>query len=166
MRWYLYLVSLLALTGCAVPTSPQNSGPILPDGTWEGKLDWIVRPDGMRGEGGQGIAVTACAGQVRIWLMTEDGNYRGPRRDFRVRSSLRSHAIQFIDAADDQPGWVEIQTYTLLEKADDSAAIQWTRAVNNLALDDNDANRTILEYGVGTLRRTRKECSNPPLAPL
>lgn len=112
------------------------------------------------------MAIAICAGEARIWLKQDDGNYLGPKRDFELHSGLQSYSIQFIDAAPAQPEWVEIQTYILLEKDEDHAAIQWSRAVNNRGLAASDTNRTILEYGSGTLHRTRKTCSNPPLAPL
>lgn len=165
MRFYfLFLVCLLA--GCAVQSPAQRPIFSVPDGTWEGALDWIIRADGSKSAGGQQLAVAACSGQARVWMMNEDGNFSGPRRDFRIRSNAQSHTIQFVDAAAKQPDWVEIQTYTLLEIDGKSAVLQWARAVNNRDLPANDANRTILEYGVGKLQRTKEECSNPPLYPL
>jgi hypothetical protein len=161
-----YLISLFALTACAAQQSPKQPDYMIPDGTWEGSLDWIVRAEGKKETGGQGIAVAACAGQVRIWLRDEDGNYSGPRRNFQVRSNLQSYSIQFIDTAAVQPDWIEIQTYTLLEVDGTSAALQWSRAVNNRDLAPQDANRTLFDYGVGKLKKTRETCSNPPLTPI
>jgi hypothetical protein len=166
MRQYFSLISLLALTACSTPQPDKQIESLIPDGTWEGSLDWIVRMDGRKDKGGQGLAVAACGGQVRIWLMDENGNYRGPRKDFQVRSSLQSYSIQFIDKATVQPDWIEIQTYTLLELNGVSAAVQWSRSVNNRDLAPDDANRTIFEYGVGTLKKTRETCSSPPLTPV
>jgi len=162
MRMYFSLFSFLTLTAGAAPLSPT---PTIPDGTWEGRLDWIVESDGRKTDDGYGLAITACAGQVRIWLRDKDGNYQGLRRDFQVRSTLQSHSIQFVNAATIQPDWTEIQTYTMLERDGTDAAVQWSRSVNNRDLAPSDAKRTILEYGVGTLKRTRETCSKPPLTP-
>lgn len=103
------------------------------------------------------IALAVCPDAVRAYLEGAKGKFQTPQVDFIVNSGAQSHLIHFIDA-EKQPGWVEIQTLTLLEIDGDSAVGKWTRSVNNRDRGPADGNRVFFEHGDGKFKRISTEC--------
>lgn len=158
MRVGVLLLTCL-LAGCAA----QNPGPrpvfSISDGAWEGPIRWDeVRADESKASGTIQLALAACSGEVRVWTQRPDGTFGSPLHGYLIDSNVQSHAIHFVDAAEKQPDWVEIQTFTMLEIDDNRAVIQWTRAVNNRDLPATDRIRTFFYHGIGKLKRISTVC--------
>ncbi len=166
MRFGL-LLSVAAVLGCVAQIPLQRApGPTssMPDGTWTGKFDWVIRHDGVKSEGYE-IAIATCDGRARRWIKNEQGEWRSNETEWTISSGPDSHTLQFVEQFERQPDWVEIQTITLLEMNDELATVQWSRAVNNRDLANDNSNRSFFGYGTGTLKRIRVGCTNPPLNP-
>lgn len=171
MRFNVFNVLLVvaAVAGCVSQVSFQQTGgatarATLPDGTWTGTLDWTIKPDGSK-VAGHDFAIGVCGGKMRHWYKDEKGEWFSPDVQWTIRSGPDSHTMQYIDQHVKQPDWVEIQSFTLLEIDDKTAAVQWSRAVNNRDLAVGQADRTFFYYGAGTFKRIRTGCATPPHFP-
>jgi hypothetical protein len=157
----------LVLAGCAtsMPDSKVAST-LLPNGFWEG----AIRIGNMTGQdinpGPHGVRIVTCDGNARVWLIdSKGGPAYTPPITFKVTSLIGTHVISKFDAAKKQPDWVEIQTWVLSELNSKSAAMHWSRSVNNRDVDQAQANRTFAEFGLGTMRRVRETCTAADLLP-
>lgn len=156
-----------ALTGCATSMSdPKVASTLLPNGFWEG----TIRIGNMTGQdinpGPHGVRIVTCDGNARVWLIdSKGGPAYTPPITFKVTSMIGTHVISKFDAARKQPDWVEVQTWVLSELNSKSAAVHWSRSVNNRDVDEAHANRTFAEFGLGTMRRVRETCTASDLLP-
>ena len=155
------------LAGCATSMSdPKVASTLLPNGFWEG----TIRIGNMTGQdinpGPHGVRIVTCDGNARVWLIdSKGGPAYTPPITFKVTSMIGTHVISKFDAAKKQPDWVEVQTWVLSELNSKSAAVHWSRSVNNRDLDEAQANRTFAEFGLGTMRRVRETCTASDLLP-
>jgi len=104
------------------------------------------------------LLVASCAGKVHVWYGDGTGNYSTHSERFIVSSGLDTHLFYFLSAAPQQPDWIEIQVFTMLEVTQSKARLQWMRAVNNRDLEANDRNRYFTSQGVADLRQASKDC--------
>ena len=102
---------------------------------------------------------SACSSAPWHWRNSATPRYEG-------QSGPEVHALVFVHKAPEQPGWVETQTFTVLEIGTKAAAVQWSRAVNNRSKASGAPERTFFYYGTGTFQRTRTGCASPAGPPL
>ncbi|RZL35399.1 MAG: hypothetical protein EOP35_14230 [Rubrivivax sp.] len=172
MRTLLGLVCAVLITACASkPSGPAQTPPIstvpstpshdIPDGVWQGRIDWSgFQADGTPSSGSYGLLIAACKGTASVWAQDQEkpNRYSAISLHMAIRSEADTHVLSFINAARKQPDWVEIHTYSLLEVTADNARVQWTRAVNNRDLDPSHGNRTFFHHGTGEFKRTQTTC--------
>jgi hypothetical protein len=157
----------LVLAGCATSMPDSKVAPtLLPNGFWEG----TIRIGNLTGQdinpGPRGVRIVTCDGNARVWFIdSKGGPAYTPPITFKVTSLIGTHVISKFDAAKKQPDWVEIQTWVLSELNSKSAAMHWSRSVNNRDVDQAQANRTFAEFGLGTMRRVRETCTAADLLP-
>ncbi len=165
MRFGLLLLAAAVAGSVArvVPQRPDGQSSTMPDGTWSGTLDWKIGPDGSK-VAGDAMAVASCQGKVRMWWRQENGSWDSVDAPLTVRSGPDSHTVHLSHMDTSERGWVEHQTLTLLEITDQSAKVQWSRAVNNRGYKMEQDGRTFFNYGAGTFRRTRIGCNAPLLS--
>lgn len=160
------VVLALALVGCAAPPTHGDAPALLGDGVWSGTLtSQTISADDTVAEGTSDLLVASCKGIVRIWARDvgpqfTDSHYVRLGTKYRVQSLPDSHMISYLHTAPTQPDWVEIQTYAFLELDADTAALQWSRAVNNRDIDGAAHNRYFFSQGTTRLTRVNRECSS------
>lgn len=166
MKIILPAVLALALVGCAAPPIQGDAPSPLGDGVWSGTLtSQTISPDDSVAEGTSDLLVASCKGVVRIWARDvgpqfPDSAYVRLGTKYRVQSLPDSHMIYYLHAAPTQPDWVEIQTYAFLELDADTAALQWSRAVNNRDIDGAAQGRYFFSQGTTRLTRVNRACSS------
>ncbi len=144
----------------------ETSAPsAVPDGAWAGTLDFVIQPDGSKIAGYE-FAIATCGGKVQHWFKDDKGVWDSATPPYETRSGPDTHALVFVHMDTAQPGWVETQTFTVLEIDNKAAAVQWSRAVNNRSKASGAPERTFFYYGTGTFQRTRTGCASPAGPPL
>jgi hypothetical protein len=178
-RWFAHvsralLVAVIPLCACvtaawhtvAVATeAPSISA--MPDGQWEGVLHWAAtaplrdqeRSGDYESSGTLKIRVEACAGYVEIFLAEEGNEESLVHIGLNVLSLPDLHLFYMLQSADpDDPYWVEVRTYTLALREENTADVTWSRAVNNRHSEAGDPRRTFSQVGRGKLTRTGVAC--------
>jgi hypothetical protein len=131
----------------------------LPDGLWKGQLK-IKLIDALEKESTDSweIVFSACKGEVKFWASDLEGGYTNLGK-FTGSSLPDTHFFHVVRANEKQPGWVEIQTYSLVELDAERAVVAWTRAVNNRNLKEG-AERYFLSRGTTQLTRVDNPCDS------
>jgi hypothetical protein len=154
------------LLGCAASPSPGPARPSLPDGVWVGDMPFqTISADDTRTDLGPGeLVIASCDGSVQVWSGDRSGNYHPVGKNYVAVAGLETHHFYFIQFDPNQPGWVEIQAYSLLQTDSDTAQVQWSRSVNNRDLSPEHGNRYFFNHGVAHMKQIRKTC-DPDLVP-
>lgn len=169
---------IAAITLCASATAAWNtvavateapSVPAMPDGQWEGALDWAAtaaladqkRSGNYQSSGTFKVRIEACSGYVEVFLAADgDGEFMIPI-GINVLSLPDLHLFHMLKSADpDDPSWVEVHTYTLALREENTADLTWSRAVNNRHSEATDPRRTFSQVGRGKLTRTGFACGS------
>lgn len=158
---FLFIVALaIMLHGCT--TTQRIAQHTLSNGVWSGSLtSELISADGSKREGTSDLLIAICKGTIRFWARDADTDegYSKLGNNYIIESSPDSHLIYVLHASPEQPGWVEMQTYALLEMDSDTAALQWSRAVNNRGVEKTKANRYFFSQGITTIRRVNHDCN-------
>ena len=169
----LFTITLASCASQGPSTKPaQSSGSILsaqppqiPDGRWLGRMQWTatVPVDGQTG-GTLTVRIDACNGKAQVSVSPDGVKFSTPPVAFAVVSSIESHLIYFLSSSGPiDPSWVEIQAWSLTERAGGYADIQWSRAVNNRKTPMVHVDRTFGQQGRGEVRRVSDTCSDAPV---
>ena len=106
------------------------------------------------------ILVSACRGRVYLWFLHPDGNFHSEPAQISVQVAPDSYAISYVAKNPTQPGWVEIQSLAFMLLSPDAAKVQWSRAVNNRAYDDEHQERVFFAHGMSSFKRIKSSCSD------
>ena len=164
----LFTSAALLLSACATNVKPETApAPVtarptqMPDGQWTGSVRWAATAllEGDRNSGVFEIRISACAGKVEI-LLTEDGKNHIPIPiGSNVVSGSDLHLFYYLNASDPtDPSWVELQSYSLALRQNETADVMWSRTVNNRHTDSADPQRTFSQAGRGKVTRTEAQC--------
>lgn len=151
---------LIALAvGLAAPASPAAQAGDLKDGMWVGKMtETTHRADGSQSSGSFGMLLRICDRKVQVGNIDEEGKVTGYAPDMTILSEADTHVMVFSHADQEQPGWEEHQTFSLLDLGDGQGRLQWTRAVNNRDKSMDDRIRSFFSHGIAELKWMPAQC--------
>lgn len=160
MKTIVLVAANALLLGCAAspPTAPARSS--FPDGVWMGDLPFqTISADDSRTDLGPGeLVIASCDGSVQVWDGDRNGKGRPVGKNYVTVAGLETHLFYFIQSDPAQPGWVEIQAYSLLQTDSETAQVQWSRSVNNRDLPPEHANRYFFNHGIAHMKQVSKTC--------
>ena len=161
MKNFLLLVVALTISACAQMDKKNDANVTIADGVWAGVIKTeSIKADSTKQEDSNELLIATCSGIVRFWAGKGDGKYVKLGVHYTIHSLPGSHLIYFIDADPEESGWVEIQSYSLLEINADLAVLQWSRAVNNRDVDDSKSDRYFFSQGNAELHRVSTTCND------
>lgn len=163
MKIFKYIVAIIfsvGLTGCATIKSSSGTTSALGNGVWVGTLNFeSIKKNNDREQRSHDLLIASCNESIRIWTSNEkNGSYKMIDEKFTIQSYPGTHLIYFLDAAPQQPDWVEIQSYLLMEIDSYNAVVQYSRAVNNRDVNSLHDNRYFTHQGIANLRRMKTSC--------
>lgn len=136
------VVSAFALAFWAMHATAQVVMPdTLPQGRWTGSLTSQTTPDVDKdGEWQQEVALVHCDGQVRLQRKKDDGTYT-PGFAMAVVPFRRMFVFAYFAAehVDERKGWVESQTWTLVDARPKGWTLSQSRAVFNQDMKPDDS---------------------------
>jgi hypothetical protein len=152
----IHLCLIALAMGTAAPAAQAGD---LKDGFWIGKVtETTYRADGSQSSGSFGMMLRICNRRVQVGNIDEEGKITGYAPEMTILSEADTHLIVFSHADQEQPGWEEHQTFSLLDLGDGQGRLQWTRAVNNRDKAVEDRIRSFFSHGIADLKLMPLQC--------
>jgi hypothetical protein len=178
VRACLTVMGLFIIAGCSGPATiqPEKLPAIKPnflgDGTWVGPVFMAgVDSDGSNlGKDGTPIVfpltymLVVCDSKATFWIKTDSGRFSAPSGKFEDFSQYSNGEVHIVYSQHHDldtpasPAWFETQVMLLTELNADELRAQVSRAVTNPSLANSERYRNFARNGMGTLKRTAKQC--------
>jgi hypothetical protein len=132
-------------------------------GIWAGEIQWSASlpADGGRTSGSKEIVFVSCDGEPEFYWK-EDDAYLKSTAKYQYVQNRTTHVLSYVaQEQGDDPGWIEAQSWSLVEVPTDTLFFTWARSVNNRLAEPDDPERAFAQVGFGLLRKTSGDCSDP-----
>lgn len=157
MRALFLALTLASAVAPAVANSLELS--TLPNGVWNGNVKRAIEESGGRTLSGTlELVLASCNGNARIFTNGEKVKANELAGIKAGRSLDGTHLFYYMAANREQPGWEELQTFSVLELSDSKAWLFSTRAVNNRNLQIDHPNKYFWATTMGQLERVSSYC--------